>query len=168
MIHAKNRTNMKKSLAFALTLSLFGAGCTFGATSNVQTETSSEAMMIEGSATATLGNDMIETPPVETNTEVTPKVNVDATVNVTAKTYAISIQNFAFSSKTITVKKGDKITFTNKDSVVHTATADNGAFDSGFLSTNESATIDTSKLAPGTYNYHCIPHPNMTGTIVVQ
>src|SRR5689334_5253047 len=140
----------KKFLAFALTLSLFGAGCTFGAKSdvNVQTETPSEAMMIEGA---------------EKKIDVMPEVNVDATVNVTVKTHAISIQNFAFSTKTLTVKKGDKIVFTNKDSVVHTATADNGSFDSGFLSTNESATIDTSTLAPGTYTYHCIPHPDMKG-----
>lgn len=80
---------------------------------------------------------------------------------------AVLIQDFAFSQKTLTVKKGDKIIFTNKDGVSHSTTADEGAWDSGLLSTNQSYTLDTSKLAAGTYGYHCTPHPNMKATLVV-
>ncbi|MBI4138777.1 cupredoxin domain-containing protein [Candidatus Uhrbacteria bacterium] len=85
-----------------------------------------------------------------------------------AKTVAAAIQNFSFGPATITVKKGDKVTFTNKDGVGHSATADGGAFDTGIISSNQSATVDTSSLAPGSYPFHCTPHPNMKGTIVVQ
>lgn len=84
------------------------------------------------------------------------------------KTVAVSIQNFAFSQATLTVKKGDKVTFTNKDSAPHTATADAGAFTSGNLNMNQSFTIDTSTLAAGTYAYHCAVHPNMKATLIVE
>jgi len=47
-------------------------------------------------------------------------------------------------------------------------TADAGAFDSGILNQNGSYTLDTKDLAPGSYPYHCTPHPNMTGTIIVK
>ena len=59
-------------------------------------------------------------------------------------TYNAAIQNFAFGPKSITVKKGDKIIFQNRDSVGHTVTSDTGAFDSGILNQNGSYTLDTS------------------------
>jgi hypothetical protein len=52
------------------------------------------------------------------------------------------------------------------DSVTHTATGDNGSFDTGDIAAGSSATITFDN--PGTFTYHCAIHPNMTGTIVVQ
>lgn len=82
--------------------------------------------------------------------------------------HSVLIQNFAFNIPTLTVKKGDTIVFTNKDSAVHTSTALNGEWDSNSLSRDQSFTLNTSSLAPGTYNYRCTPHPFMTATLVVQ
>jgi plastocyanin len=79
---------------------------------------------------------------------------------------AVTIQNFAFSPATITVKAGDAITWTNQDSVGHSATADDNSFDTGVLSQGQSKAITFSK--PGTYSYHCSVHPNMKGTVVVK
>jgi len=83
-------------------------------------------------------------------------------------TFNVSIQNFAFGQKSLTVKKGDRIIFQNRDTVGHTATSDTGKFDSGMLANGASYTLDTANLAPGSYPYHCTPHPNMTATIIVQ
>jgi hypothetical protein len=41
----------------------------------------------------------------------------------------------------------------------------NGAFDSGDLEEGESYSLTFT--TPGTYDYLCTPHPNMTGRIVV-
>jgi len=42
---------------------------------------------------------------------------------------AVTIQNFAFSPATLTVKVGDTVTWTNQDSAGHSATADDNSFD---------------------------------------
>lgn len=78
----------------------------------------------------------------------------------------VVIQNFAFSPATLHVKIGDKVTWTNKDSVGHSATADDGSFDTGVLAQGKSGSVTFKKA--GTYTYHCSVHPNMKGTIVVE
>lgn len=78
----------------------------------------------------------------------------------------IAIQNFAFSPATITVKAGDSVTWTNKDLVGHSATADDKSFDTGVLAQNESETVTFDTV--GTYTYHCTPHPNMKATVTVE
>lgn len=79
---------------------------------------------------------------------------------------AVTIQNMAFSPASITVKVGDKVTWTNQDSVGHSATADDNSFDTDVLAQGQSGSTTFSKA--GTYTYHCKVHPSMTATIVVQ
>jgi plastocyanin len=78
---------------------------------------------------------------------------------------AVSIRDFAFSPRTVEVRVGDRVTWTNRDAVEHTATARNGSFDTGLLGEGESASIRFT--VAGTYRYICTPHPSMTGTVVV-
>ena len=81
----------------------------------------------------------------------------------------ISIANFAFAPATITIKSGTKVTWTNQDSVQHTATSilsPPESFDSGLLARGESFSFTFTK--PGTYDYHCTPHPSMKGKIIVE
>lgn len=79
---------------------------------------------------------------------------------------AVTIQNFAFSPATITVKAGDSVTWTNQDSAGHSATADDNSFDTGVLPQGQSKSVTFSKA--GTYTYHCSVHPNMKATVIVQ
>jgi plastocyanin len=74
--------------------------------------------------------------------------------------------NFAFSPATLTVKVGTKVTWTNKDQVTHTVTADQGAFNSGLLPSGNSFSFTFTTA--GTFSYHCNIHHSMTATIVVQ
>ena len=79
----------------------------------------------------------------------------------------IDIQNFAFNPDPVTISAGQSVTWTNKDSAPHTATAqDRAVLQSGTLNQGDSftQTFDT----PGTYEYFCEFHPNMKGTIIVQ
>jgi amicyanin len=79
----------------------------------------------------------------------------------------VTIQNFAFSPASVTIKVGDTVTWTNKDSAAHTVTYDNGTtFASSSLATG--ATFSFTFTKAGTYPYHCGVHPNMKGTVVVQ
>ena len=108
-------------------------------------------------------------PPVETSEQnMPPQEDTTPPPPRGSSTYNVAIQNFAFAQSTITVKKGDKIIFQNRDAVGHTVTADGGAFGSPLVLQNQTFTLDTSNLAPGSYPYHCTPHPNMRGTVVVE
>lgn len=82
-----------------------------------------------------------------------------------AATHSVTIEGFAFSPAELTVAAGDTITFTNMDGAPHTATADDGSFDTGRLNRGESAEITVT--AAGTLPYKCAFHPNMRGTITV-
>ncbi|HSW98893.1 MAG TPA: cupredoxin family copper-binding protein [Candidatus Saccharimonadales bacterium] len=81
---------------------------------------------------------------------------------------AVSIQNFAFGPANITVKVGDTVTWTNKDSTAHTVTADTASSDapaSGDVAPGSTYSF-TFKRA-GTYIYHCAIHPSMQGSVTV-
>lgn len=83
--------------------------------------------------------------------------------------YNISIQNFAFSPQTITLRIGDTVTWTNLDSAAHivASTVPNLP---GFLSPSlaNRATYSFTFIISGTYTYKCQIHPSMTGTIIVE
>ena|SRR5687768_12692549 len=82
-------------------------------------------------------------------------------------TRTVVIQNFRFKPANITVKRGTKVRWINKDSTAHTATANNGrSFDSGLLRKGQRYT-HTFKSA-GKKKYHCEIHPLMKGSVVVK
>lgn len=95
-----------------------------------------------------------------------PTSELDAKPEPDTNTQAVSIKNFAFSPQSLTVSKGTTVTWTNNDSVGHTATSTSGVFDSGLLSLGKSFSYTFSNT--GTYSYKCTPHPYMTGSIIVQ
>jgi plastocyanin len=82
----------------------------------------------------------------------------------------------SYDPATLTIKKGDKITVTNKDNLPHTVTSGTGpqdpnsakSFDTSIIEGGKSAEITTEKLAAGEFPFHCSVHPYMTGKLVVQ
>jgi len=78
---------------------------------------------------------------------------------------AVEIAGFAFGPPDLTVAVGSSVTWTNKDSTAHTATADDGSFDCGIISAGQSFTFTFSTA--GTFAYHCKIHSNMVGKITV-
>ena len=82
----------------------------------------------------------------------------------------------SYDPAALTVKKGDKITVTNKDTLPHTVT--NGAgptdpnsakqFDTSILEAGATAEIETTNINPGEYPFYCAVHPYMLGKLVVQ
>jgi len=79
---------------------------------------------------------------------------------------AVTMKNIAFAPSSVTVKVGQKITWTNDDSVTHNVTATSGAsFRSSDFS--QGGTFSYTPTKAGTIHYVCTIHPGMDGTIVV-
>ena len=79
----------------------------------------------------------------------------------------VSIDNFSFSPKELTVAVGTTVTWTNHDDVPHVvASADDQFKKSGALDTDES--FSHTFTAAGNYLYFCSIHPHMTGKIIVK
>jgi len=81
-------------------------------------------------------------------------------------TRTVVIQDFSFKPAHITIKRGTRVTWINKDSTTHTATANNGAFDSGHLRPGQRFS-HTFKSA-GKKSYHCEIHTDMRGSVTVK
>jgi plastocyanin len=88
-----------------------------------------------------------------------------SSVPVAGRHASVRIVNYSFLPPTLTIKVGTRVTWGNKDATAHTATADQGSFDTGTLNKGQRMTITFNK--PGTFTYHCEFHAFMTGTIKV-
>jgi plastocyanin len=79
---------------------------------------------------------------------------------------AILMAGRVFRPATITVDAGTTVRWRNDDTRDHTVTATNNAYDSGIL--RPGATYSRVFATAGSFNYLCLLHPDMTGTIVVR
>jgi len=79
---------------------------------------------------------------------------------------AVRIANLAFDARTVRVRAGTTVRWTNNDQLQHSVTADDGSFDSGLIDPNRS--YERVFDRPGDYAYHCTPHPFMTGHVIVE
>jgi plastocyanin len=82
------------------------------------------------------------------------------------RTDKVDISDYKFQPELIQVDAGTKVTFANADDTTHTATADDGSFDTGDLDKGDSASVTLSK--PGEFTYYCRYHPFMKATVEVQ
>lgn len=93
----------------------------------------------------------------------------------------IEIRNFEFAPAVLEVARGTTVTWTNRDDVLHTATAGtatkkddlgnydrkpSGAFDGRMASPGTSFSFTFAQ--PGEYAYFCDRHAHMTGKVVVR
>jgi copper-containing nitrite reductase len=72
-----------------------------------------------------------------------------------------------YDPKVVTIKRGQSVTWVNNDpGMVHNLGDDKGSFQSAYMRPDQSWSYTFTK--PGTYNYHCFPHPWMKGVIIVR
>jgi plastocyanin len=82
-----------------------------------------------------------------------------------SKSEKVQIVEFTYEPDPVVVQAGGKVTWQNEDTAPHTATADDGSFDTD--------TIDKGKIGSatfkeaGTFTYFCEIHPTMHGTVEV-
>lgn len=81
-----------------------------------------------------------------------------------AASIEVSIEKLALRPAEISATVGDKIEWTNHDTMIHTATVD-GGFDVVIPPHKAASTIVT---AAGMIDYYCRFHPNMRGRIDVR
>ena len=94
----------------------------------------------------------------------------------------VTIQDFTFAPSSLSVIAGTAVVWTNNGPSTHTATSDNGAWDSGPLGPTSAGAgggygggaggYQLVFATPGTYRYHCAIHPpsrfpGFTGVLVV-
>jgi glucose/arabinose dehydrogenase/plastocyanin len=98
------------------------------------------------------------------NSQNSGKTTNTSTQNVASG--VITIQNYSFSPSSITISKGDTVTWQNNDSAIHRIVADDNSFDLGDVSNSGTSKYIFDKA--GTYSYHCSIHPEMKGVVVVK
>jgi plastocyanin len=84
--------------------------------------------------------------------------------------FLVAIRDFEFHPDSLAAPAGATVTWVNCEDVgqePHTTTSDTtGVWDSPDL--NPGARFSHTFPTPGTFPYHCTPHPFMLGKIVVQ
>jgi plastocyanin len=83
-----------------------------------------------------------------------------------AADHIVEIRGLEFSPAFIDASPGDTITWINKDVMPHTATSDDGAWDSGNIAAGAEYTLSVKSDFAG--GYTCTYHPTMTGEISVE
>jgi plastocyanin len=86
--------------------------------------------------------------------------------SVTTGDVLISVLDYKYNPKVISVPRGASVAWLNNDKVDHTATDKAGQWDSTVIHSEESQTVKLD--TPGTYQYYCTIHPYMTATITVR
>lgn len=81
-------------------------------------------------------------------------------------THTVTIEALSYSPQTLTVRRGDRVTWINRDPIPHTVTATNGAFDSHTIAPDHSWTYVAGKT--GVYHYRCTFHVTMKGRLEVR
>lgn len=95
--------------------------------------------------------------PTSTNATLPPRI--------VQGPYDIWIKGHEFSPGIMTVPEGTTVTWINTDSEFHTVSSETGLFGGGLSYTQ---TYQFTFTRAGSYNYHCDPHPDMSGTIYVK
>jgi plastocyanin len=105
------------------------------------------------------------TAPADTTAPAQTITPAETTAPAPSGTTTVDIRDHAFNPAQLNVAPGTTVTFVNNDTEPHTATADNGLFDTGVLEPGSSFEVFFD--GSGTVTYHCELHPDMQGSIVV-
>ena len=82
-----------------------------------------------------------------------------------ASTHTVLMDGTRFVPETVTVRRGDRVVWVNKDPFPHTATASK-AFDSKSVPAGGSWSYTVAET--GEFPYVCTLHPGMKGVLIVK
>ena len=97
-----------------------------------------------------------------------PVIPQPASVSETGENPAarVELRMVAYTPGEVRIRAGESVEWLNLDSIEHTVTATEGTWGSRALKEGERYVQQFSK--PGRYPYYCLPHPQMTGVVVVD
>jgi plastocyanin len=148
-MQAKQRLTFPVLCAVLALSALAAAGCGGGDDSDSSSSSATEST----EATTEAGDDS------------TPSGNAAAPSGDAVRSAEVEIEDFAYRPDPVTIEEGGKVIWKNRDSAPHTATAEDGSFDTGTI--EEGKLKSESFKKPGTYAYVCSIHPDMHGTVEV-
>jgi plastocyanin len=99
-----------------------------------------------------------------------PPPNLSQIVKVSILPGASAQGNPNYDPKSLNVKKGVGIQWTNNDNLPHTVTSFKDAgksFDSSIIKSKDTFTLDTTKLSNNEYDYFCTIHPFMKAKFTI-
>ena len=79
------------------------------------------------------------------------------------RTHVVEIRKFKFAPKALAVRPGDVIVWINKDIVPHSATANDGSWDTGLI--DAGGQVRTTVPSDFFKRYHCKYHRSMTARL---
>lgn len=111
-----------------------------------------------------------EATPTQESSNVTPTPTAAAPAAANFDVQMVQPQpsalSWEMSPPQLTIHVGDTVTWFNAGTLAHAILADDGSFQSpGLL--NPGDTWSYTFTSPGTFSYHCSPHPWMKGTVIV-
>lgn len=77
----------------------------------------------------------------------------------------VAMEGIAYAPTQVELRVGQPVTWTNNDEVMHDVIASGGEFESELL--EEGETYSFTPTEPGTIDYVCSIHPNMTASLTV-
>ena len=114
---------------------------------------------------AACGDDGDSDTATETQTDTETTETTPAPSGEAVRSAKVEIVDFAYDPDPVTIQTGGKVIWINRDATPHTATAEDGAFDTGTLEQDKLKSENFKE--PGTYSYICEIHPTMHGTVEV-
>jgi plastocyanin len=97
--------------------------------------------------------------------ETERQANAPAPSGEAVRSAKVEMVDFSFEPPTATIQVGGKVIWQNEGEAPHTATADDGSFDTG---TAEAGKLKSENFKEaGTFTYICEIHPQMKGTVEV-
>lgn len=155
MISLKNFFRIGFS-AFAIVCLLNVTSCNSGSKDMMPVENDNSSETTSSSETIV--------PNPQADSATTAKTKTAESANEKASVHVVTIENMKFNPITISINKGDQVTFINKDIVGHNATEVNKVWASHMLQTGKSWTFTPEK----TSDYYCTVHLVMKGKILVK
>jgi nitrite reductase (NO-forming) len=172
---AANATGAAANATAVTTANATGAGNATGAanaTAANATTTTPGPMTSNATTGAMPGNTTSTgpTPPTPAPTSATGGGGGNS-IEVSIPQGSSTLTEGAYDPNPVQVSAGGTVTWTNADAQPHTATsgenaAPDGTFDSGILTVGKSFSHTFAEA--GEYQYYCMLHPNMVGTVSVS
>lgn len=96
---------------------------------------------------------------------ISQPTRIETTICEIEKGSAMQSTNKSYYPLHIQINAGDTVEWTNSDTSIHTVTSTNKLFDSGMMMTNDK--FEYAFVNAGSYDYFCMLHPWMEGSVQV-